>query len=81
MANKKDIKFEEALSGLEERVRQLESGELSLDESLKVYEEAIALVKICNEKLSKTEERVRILTEQSDGAVTDKPFGSVGDEA
>ena len=76
MATKKDINFEDALSGLEARVRLLESSELSLDESLGVFEEAISLVKICNEKLEFAERRVRILTEGADATVTDKPFES-----
>ena len=81
MAAKKDIKFEDALLGLEESVRKLESGELTLDESIKAFEEAMKLVKICNDKLSLAEDRVRILTEGADGSVTDAPFGVSDDEA
>ena len=77
---KKDIKFEEALEKLEEQVRRLESGDLSLDDSLVVFEEAIGLVKICNEKLEKAEQRVKILTESEDGTVSDAPF-DVNNEA
>ena len=77
---KKDIKFEEALEKLEEQVRRLESGDLSLDDSLVVFEEAIGLVKICNEKLEKAEQRVKILTESADGTVSDAPF-DVNNEA
>lgn len=81
MATKKaDINFEEALSGLEERIRMLESSKLSLDDSLKVFEEAVSLVKICNKKLEMAENRVRVLTESPDGTVTDKPFGVTSDE-
>ena len=81
MATKKtDMNFEEALSGLEERIRMLESSKLSLDDSLKVFEEAVSLVKICNQKLEKAENRVRVLTEFPDGTVTDKPFGIMSDE-
>lgn len=78
-AKKNEIKFEEALAGLEERIKMLESSKLSLDESLTVFEEAVALVKICNKKLEKAEERVRVLTELEDGTVTDKPFGVAND--
>ena len=76
---KKDIKFEEALEKLEESVKRLEGGNMSLDESLLAFEEAVKLVKICNEKLESAEQRVRILTESSDGAVSDAPF-AVSDE-
>lgn len=77
---KKNINFEEAMSSLEEIVKKLESGTLTLDESISEFENAIKLVKICNEKLEAAEQRVRILTEGQDGTVTDKPFDS-SDEA
>ena len=68
------IKFEDAMVRLEGIVRKLEAGSLSLDESLSAFEEAVGLVKLCNEKLSSAEQKVRILTESSDGAISDKPF-------
>ena len=71
---KKDIKFEEAMECLDIAVTKLESGELLLDESLKVFEEAIALIKICNDRLSAAEQKVKILLEAQDGSVTDAPF-------
>ena len=76
---KQKITFEEALSQLEDKVRQLESGNMTLDESLVAFEEAVAIAKICNEKLEAAEGRVRILTESADGAITDAPFDT-GDE-
>ena len=66
--------FEEAFSSLENIVEKMESGELSLDESLAAFEEAIKLVKFCNSELEQAEQKVRILTEGSDGVVSDKPF-------
>lgn len=71
---KKDMKFEEALSLLEEKVRLLESGNISLDESLSAFEEAISLVKLCNSRLESAEAKVKILVESADGSITDKPF-------
>lgn len=68
------ISFEKALIGLEDIVKKLESGNLPLDESLELYEEAIALVKTCNERLEKAEERVRILTDVNGQGTTDAPF-------
>ncbi len=81
MAVKKDIKFEDALRALEENTARLESSELTLDESIKVFEEAMKLVKICNEKLETAEQKVRILTEAADGSVTDSDFGAIENEA
>ena len=71
---KKDVKFEEAITQLETAVKALESGSISLDESISIYEEAIKLVKICHDKLEGAEARVKILTEGSDGTVYDRPF-------
>ncbi len=68
------MKFEEAMLALEDIVRKLDSGNLSLDESLKAFEEAIALVKLCNSKLENAEQQVKILTEGADGVVSDAPF-------
>ncbi len=70
----KTIKFEEAIAKLEDAVRLIESGTLSLDESIDKYEEALKYVKICNETLEKAEQRVKILTQGSDGTVSDRPF-------
>ena len=71
---KEKMKFEEAMLALEDIVRKLDSGNLSLDESLKAFEEAIALVKLCNSKLENAEQQVKILTEGADGVVSDAPF-------
>ena len=71
---KKNISFEEALASLEEIVKKMEYGELTLDESISSFEEAIKLVKICNEKIESAEQKVRILTEREDGSITDAPF-------
>jgi exodeoxyribonuclease VII small subunit len=70
----KDIKFEEGIVKLEDAVRLLESGTLTLDESMDKYEEALKYVKICNEILHKAEQKVKILVEGVDGSVSDRPF-------
>lgn len=70
----KEIKFEEAISMLEESVRLLEGGTLSLNESIEKYEEALEYVKICNKTLEKAEQKVKILTQSADGSISDHPF-------
>lgn len=75
-----EINFEEAIKKLEDEVKRLENGNMSLDESIASFEEAVKLVKICNEKLETAERKVAILTEMSDGTVTDMPF-VIDDEA
>ena len=71
---KKNITFEEAMNKLETSVSRLESGALTLDESLAEFEEAVKLIKFCNDKLSEAEQKVKILIESQDGTVYDKPF-------
>ena len=70
----KDIIFEEAMLKLEGEVKKLESGNMTLDESIAAFEEAVKLIRVCNEKLENAERRVRVLTESSDGSITDLPF-------
>ena len=72
--------FESSLSELEEAVKRLESGELSLDESIAEFEKAVGLVRLCTSRLEEAESRVRILTEDKDGAISDSPFDT-SDEA
>ncbi len=54
--------FEESMKELEEVVAKLESGEVTLDESLKLFEKGIKLSSICQKKLDEAERRVKILT-------------------
>ena len=72
----KEINFEDALIRLEAEVKKLESGNMTLDESISAFEEAVKLVKLCNERLEKAERKVRLLTEVPDGTITDLPFDS-----
>lgn len=59
--NTKDLSFEDAMKRLEEIANKLENGQVSLDESLTLYEEGIALIRFCNDKLDKAEQKIRIL--------------------
>lgn len=65
---------------LEGEVKKLESGNMTLEDSIASFEEAIRLVGICNKHLDNAERRVRLLTETADGSITDVPF-DIGDEA
>lgn len=58
MASTKKIKFEDALHDLEEVVSRLESGDLSLDESLAAFENGMKLAKTCEQKLNETSGKV-----------------------
>jgi exodeoxyribonuclease VII small subunit len=72
-----DEKSFEALYGeMEEAVRQLEAGDLSLEESLALFARATALAEQCNALLDSAELRVRQLVERPDGSSAAEPFES-----
>jgi exodeoxyribonuclease VII small subunit len=66
--------FENAMKRLEEIVQDLEGGDLSLEESLKVFEEGMNLIKFCSEKLEEVEQRVTLLVKDADGKPVGQPF-------
>lgn len=70
------ITFEAALTRLEEIVRALEGGTAPLDESLSMFEEGVALVKICTEKLDGAEQKIKILVKSKDGSYDEQPFAT-----
>ncbi len=67
-------KFEAALARLEEIVKELETGELPLEQSLKLFEEGIKLSRICNKRLEEAERRVEILMKDKAGNISAQPF-------
>ena len=72
----KDINFEESLAQLEETIGLLESGnELTLEESLKAFEDGIHLARLCRQKLDDAELRIQKLTKDGE-----EPFSTVKDE-
>ena len=73
-----DQKFESALEDLEQVVEQLESGELSLEDSLSAFEKGVGLVRVCNQKLNEVEKKIEMLVKDKEGklqlkALTDLP--------
>ena len=64
---KKAITFEAAMERLEEITRLLESGAEGLDESLKLYEEGVSLIRLCTQKLESAEQSVKVLQISEDG--------------
>ena len=69
-------KFETALEELEQVVEQLESGDLSLEDSLAAFEKGVGLVKLCNQKLTEVEKKVELLVKDKEGKLQLKPFES-----
>tara|TARA_R110002072_G_scaffold292213_1_gene460728 strand:- start:191 stop:442 length:252 start_codon:yes stop_codon:yes gene_type:complete len=67
MAKAKKIDFEAALAQLENLVEQMETGELSLEDSLLAFEQGIKLTRECQQSLEGAEQKVQMLM-QKDGA-------------
>ena len=71
-----ELKFEEAIADLEQVVEQLESGDLSLEDSLAAFEKGVGLVRYCNQKLSEVEKKVELLVKDKQGQLQLKAFGN-----
>lgn len=66
--------FEESLKKLETIVDKLEKGDLSLEESLKLFEEGVGLSANCKKELEEAEGKVELLIKQRDGSFKTEPF-------
>lgn len=66
--------FEEDLEQLEAIVNALEEGGLTLDESLKRFEDGIQLARRCEKALTETERRIEVLLKNADGELETQPF-------
>ncbi|RCK77381.1 MAG: Exodeoxyribonuclease VII small subunit [Ignavibacteriae bacterium] len=70
----KSLKFEDCFKRLEKIVSILEEGSVSLEESIKLYEEGIGLAKICMEKLSDAELKIKKLSKEINGKIIFEDF-------
>jgi len=62
---KKKLDYEAAVAELESLVTRLEQGDISLEESLKLYESGVLLTRDCQEALQTAEQKVQVLLQQS----------------
>ena len=67
MSDQAPPSFETALKQLEDIVQRLEKGELSLEDSLKLYEEGIQLARLCHTKLEEAEGKIEMLLKNARG--------------
>lgn len=65
-------KFEQAIVELEDIVKQLQAGDLSLDESMEKFKVGMELANLCNTQLQQAEKSITMLVEQSDGTIAEK---------
>ena len=68
-----EMKFEEALKRLEKLVEELESGKLTLEDSLKKYEEGVRLSRFCHKTLQTAQKKIQVLAKKDQGWEL-KPF-------
>lgn len=61
MANKKDLSIEDIYDKLDGLIEQMDSDEISLEDSFKLYNEGLMLVKECNDKIEKVEKDIEVL--------------------
>ncbi len=71
---KNDVCFEEALGKLELIVKQLERGELPLEESLERFTEGMKLSQVCLNKLDKVEKNIDKIIQSQQGKIVEKPL-------
>ena len=76
MSENKD-NFEKNLKELEEVVRTLESGNVTLDEMLTLFEKGVTLTKSCTKQLDKAEQKINILVKGENGEMIEKEFEGI----
>lgn len=68
----KSVTFEKAIAELEEIVKRLEKGELSLDESIDCFQRGVELTKYCSKRLDEAERSITMLVEGENGQIIEK---------
>ncbi len=69
-----EMNFETAMARLEQIVNLLEGGKVTLDESLKLYEEGVSLVRLCSDSLDKAEQRIKTVRLDGNGNSSEEDF-------
>jgi len=67
-------RFEDTFKKLETIVNKLESGDLPLEDSMKLFEEGMRLSKICSQRLAEVQKKVEVLLKGEDGNYKTEPF-------
>jgi len=81
MSAAKPKKFEEELKDLEEIVGKIDSGELTLEDSIGAFERGVALVRALNQKLDEIEKKVEVLSRNSQGDLKTAPYEGLDEES
>ena len=70
----KEIKLEEAMKRLDEILAALNQENVDLEEAMKLYEEGVRTVALCQKKLTEAERKISLLKITSDGELVEEPF-------
>jgi exodeoxyribonuclease VII small subunit len=71
-----NLDFESALEKLQKIVEELEKGGISLDQTLAEFNEGMQLLKFCNQKLDKAENKIELMIKENDEFKKEVPFDS-----
>ena len=77
-AKKKYTDYESAVARLEEITTQLESGDTTLDDAIKLYTEGLEIAKFCDLQLSEAEKKIKIITDKR-GQLVEEQFEPDGE--
>ena len=80
-AREAELNFEGAMGRLEKIVEQMESGKLPLEDLIVRYEEGMNLVKVCQERLARAEQKIEIIARNSAGKAIVKDFEPIPEPA
>jgi exodeoxyribonuclease VII small subunit len=73
---KRELSFEEALKKLEEIAGKMGEEELSLEESLKMFQEGMEISTLCNKKLDEAEKKINVVLKNSEGSLIESDFAT-----
>lgn len=77
MAAKKKLTFEEQLTSVEDIIGRMEDGGLSLEDSMKKYEEGVALLAAMEKELAEAQRRLTVIRTGTNGETTEEPLEGV----
>mgnify|MGYP000977595938 CR=1 FL=1 len=80
MNNDNKLSFEQAMKELEDIVRKLEDGELTLEESINLFQNGVKLSNQCSKMLDEVEHKVSILIKDKNGEVVERDFDAAPKE-
>lgn len=79
MKDHKEMKLEEAMKRLDEILAALNQENVDLEEAMKLYEEGVRTVALCQKKLTEAERKISLLKVTSEGELIEEPFAHGGE--